>query len=104
MQLSRDDVEHVALLARLALTDDEIERLRTELASILENVAAFGELDLSSIPPSAQVIPRTNVMREDIAGACLPREQALANALETEDGFFRVPAVFDESDGEGEVQ
>jgi aspartyl-tRNA(Asn)/glutamyl-tRNA(Gln) amidotransferase subunit C len=97
MQLSREEVEHVALLARLALTDDEVERLRTELASILENVAAFGELDLSAIPPSAQVIPLSNVMRDDASRPSLPREQALANALETEDGYYRVPAVFDET-------
>lgn len=96
MQISRDEVARVATLARLALTDGEAERLRGELSSILGYVAQLDRLDLAAIPPSAQVIPVTNVTRSDVARPSIPRDLALANAPAAEDGFFRVPAVFDE--------
>src|SRR5262245_304870 len=96
-QLSREEVEHVARLARLALSDDEIERMRSELAAILTSVASFGELDLAAIPPSALVVPIANAMRPDTVRPSLDRPDALAAAPAVEDGYFRVPAVFDDA-------
>jgi aspartyl-tRNA(Asn)/glutamyl-tRNA(Gln) amidotransferase subunit C len=96
MSLTRDEVEHVATLARLALSHDEIERLRTELASILAHVAILNEVDTSHIPPSASVLPLDTVMGDDDTRPSLTVEQVLANAPAAEDGQFRVPAILEE--------
>lgn len=90
MALSIADVEHVAALARLGLTDEEKERLRAQLSSILEHIAAMERLDTSAIPPTAQVIALSNVLRDDVARQGLTQEQALANAPRERDGFFEV--------------
>ena len=90
MALSIADVEHVAALARLGLTDEEKERLRVQLSSILEHIAAMDRLDTSAIPPTAQVIALSNVLRDDVARPGLTQEQALANAPRERDGFFEV--------------
>lgn len=90
MSLTIEDVEHVAALARLGLTRDEKERLRDQLSSILEHIDALGELDTAAIPPTAQVIALTNVMRDDDVRPSLPREAVLANAPRKTDGFFEV--------------
>ena len=90
MRLTTADVKHVATLARLGLSDDETERLREQLSSILEHIAALEELDTAAIPPTAQVLPLTNVMREDDVRPSLPRDAVLMNAPRQADGFFEV--------------
>lgn len=93
MRLSRADVEHVAALARLGLTEAEIERLRDQLSSILGHIAALDRIDTAAIPPTAQVITLTNVMRDDEVRPSLPREAALMNAPRQTGGFIEVDAV-----------
>ncbi len=93
MALTLADVEHVAALARLGLTADEKERLRDQLSSILEHINALSELDTDAIPPTAQVIEITNVLRDDVARPSLPRDVILSQAPRHTDGFFEVDAV-----------
>ena len=95
-ELTRAEVDHVAQLARLALSEEEAERYRVQLTSILAQVATLDELDTASIPPSASVHPLSNVMGEDVPRPSLPLEAVLGNAPEQEDGQFKVPPVFDE--------
>jgi len=92
MAISRDDVLHVARLARLALREDEIERLQVQLNAILDAVGKVSELDLSDVPPTSHPLALVNVFAADEPAPCLPVEEALANAPEREDDFFRVPA------------
>lgn len=96
MAIGRDDVIHVARLARLGLTEAEIDRFAQQLASILDQVAILNEVDVAAIPPSAQIIPLENVMRPDVVGPSLPREAVLQNAPDAEDGYIKVPPVFEE--------
>ena len=95
--LTRTDVEHVAQLARLALTDDELDALTTELAAILEHAAQVSALDTEGVPPTAHPLPLVNVFRADVARPGLPRDEVLAAAPETEDGRFRVPRILGEA-------
>lgn len=98
MRLSREEVEHVAALARIGLDDGEIATLQDQLSSILEHIAALDELDTDAIPPTAHVITLTNVLRADIVTDSLPRADVLANAPRQADGFFEVHAVLGGSD------
>lgn len=98
MALTDADVLHVAELARLALTHDERQRLREQLSSILNHMQVLNEVDTSAIPPTAQVIEATTVMRPDEARPSLDRVVALANAPAIEDGYFAVQAVLDGED------
>ena len=98
MKLSLAQVEHVADLAQLTLSDQEKELFREQLSSILEYAQRLQQLDTSAIPPTATVLPLENVMRDDLVRPSLPREDVLANAPHTEDGYFRVPVVLE---GEG---
>ena len=91
MAITREEVLHVAKLASLELTDDEVERLTGELSAILEAVSKVSELDLADVPPTSHPLDLVNVWREDDPQPSLPREEALANAPETEGGFFKVP-------------
>jgi aspartyl-tRNA(Asn)/glutamyl-tRNA(Gln) amidotransferase subunit C len=91
MAISRDEVLHVARLARLALTDEEVERLGAQLNAILEAVGKVSELDLEGVEPTAHPLDVVNVWAEDDPRPCLPVEEALANAPEHEGGFFKVP-------------
>ncbi len=93
MEISRDEVLHVAKLARLALTDEEVERFRSQLSAILEAVGKVSELDLTGVPPTAHPLDLVNVLAEDKPAPCLPREAALANAPDPEDGYFGVLPV-----------
>jgi aspartyl-tRNA(Asn)/glutamyl-tRNA(Gln) amidotransferase subunit C len=93
--LSREEIEHVALLARLGLTDEELEKLADQLSAILDHMQALNRLDTSAIPPTAQVIPLRNVMRPDEPGPSLPVEEVLANAPDHDANYFRVPPVLD---------
>jgi aspartyl-tRNA(Asn)/glutamyl-tRNA(Gln) amidotransferase subunit C len=90
--ISREEVLHVARLARLALTDDEVERLTEELGAILDAVGVVSELDLAGVPPTSHPLDLVNVWDEDVPRESLPLEDVLANAPESEDGLFKVPA------------
>jgi aspartyl-tRNA(Asn)/glutamyl-tRNA(Gln) amidotransferase subunit C len=90
MALTIEDIEHVAALARLGLTTEEKSRLRDQLSAILESMDLLNELDVSGIPPTAQVIALTNVMRDDLVRPSLTQAQALGNAPRQSDGFFEV--------------
>jgi aspartyl-tRNA(Asn)/glutamyl-tRNA(Gln) amidotransferase subunit C len=91
--LSRTDVEHVAFLARLRLTDEELDRLEGQLNHILDQYAKLSELDTSAIPPTAQTIELENILREDVARPSLPVDAVLGNALATEGDFIVVPPI-----------
>lgn len=93
VSLTRADVEHVARLARLGLTDPELARLEGELNHILEQYAKLAELDTDAIPPTAQVIELENVLRDDVARPSMPPELVLANAPAREGDAFVVPAI-----------
>lgn len=95
MAIDRRIVEHVARLARLALTDEERERFTGQLARILEYCARLDALDLRDVPATSHVIPLTNVLRDDVVTPSLPRDEVLAQAPGHEQGFFRVPQVFE---------
>ena len=95
MAITRDDVEHVAYLARLGLTEEEKDRLAVQLSNILEAMQVIGQLDTSAIPPTAQVIPLTNVMRDDEVRPSLDREEILENAPRRSGDYFLVPAVLE---------
>jgi aspartyl-tRNA(Asn)/glutamyl-tRNA(Gln) amidotransferase subunit C len=96
MHLSTADVTHIAELAKLALTPDEIEQYRRQLSGILEHFETLQQVDTSSVPPTASVLPLRTVMRADLVRPGLATEDALANAPDCEDDFFRVRAVFGE--------
>ena len=87
------DIEHVAKLARLDLSDDEIARLRTQLAQILEHAARVGEVAAADVSPTASPIPRANVYRDDVPEPSLPVDEALRNAPERDGDRFRVPRI-----------
>jgi len=92
MAISRDEVVHVARLARLALTEEELDRFAGQLDAILEAVGKVSELDLSGVEPTLHPLELSNVWAEDAPQPSLPVEDALANAPEVEDNAFRVPA------------
>ena len=91
MAITREDVLHVAELAQLELTEEEIERLGSQLSAILEAVGKVSELDLADVLPTSHPLDLVNVWAEDEPRPSLPREDALVNAPEREGGFFRVP-------------
>lgn len=94
--ISREDVEHVAALARLGLTDDEIDLMQGQLNRILEAIGQLQSVDTSSVGPTAQVIALENVMRDDVARPAIGREAALANAPLREGPMLRVPTILRE--------
>ncbi|HEY5516696.1 MAG TPA: Asp-tRNA(Asn)/Glu-tRNA(Gln) amidotransferase subunit GatC [Coriobacteriia bacterium] len=91
MAISEQQVRHVAMLARLGLTDEQVSALGGELNSILEQVDRISALDLSDVEPTAHAVPVTNVTRPDVVRPCLSREDALLNAPEQQDGAFLIP-------------
>ena len=95
MSLTLSEVEHIAELARLALTDDEKALFREQLSAILDYAAILQQVDTSAIPPTATVLPLRNVMRDDAIQPSMPVEDVLANAPAAEDGCFRVTAILD---------
>lgn len=96
MKLSREEVVHIALLARLGLTETEVDSLREQLSDILGNFEALQQVDTTDVPPTAQSVPLQNVMRsDDEVVPSLPPSQILANAPRKEEGFFRVRAVLE---------
>jgi aspartyl-tRNA(Asn)/glutamyl-tRNA(Gln) amidotransferase subunit C len=92
MTISRDEVLHVARLARLDLTDEEVERFREQLNAILDAVGKVAELDLADVEPTAHPLDLVNGWAEDEPRPSLSVEEALANAPDCEGDFFRVPA------------
>jgi aspartyl-tRNA(Asn)/glutamyl-tRNA(Gln) amidotransferase subunit C len=90
--IDRDQVLHVAKLARLRLTEEEVERMSGELSTILEAIEQIGELDLEGVQPTSHVIDLENVLRPDEPRPSLPRERALENAPDVTDDGFRVPS------------
>ena len=98
--LSRADVEHVAHLARLGLTGEELARLEGQLNHILDQYAVLQTLDTEHIPPTAQTIELANILREDVVAPSLSADEALANAPERSDGgHFVVPAILGGGEG-----
>ncbi len=93
MALSESDVRHVALLARLELTDDEIERFRTDLNSILGHIDEIQRLDLEGVPPTAHPLDVVNVVRADEVRPGLSQAEALRNAPQAEAGAFVIPQI-----------
>ncbi len=95
MKLSREDVLHIALLARLGLTEAEVDRALEQLSNILENFEVLRQVDTTDVPPTAQSIPLQNVVKADEVAPSLPQSQVLANAPRKEGEFFRVRAVLE---------
>src|SRR5919109_14969 len=96
MQLTRDEVQHVARLARLALSDDEIARFGAQLSAILDHAARVSEVAAEDVPPTSHALPLSNVLRDDEIRDCLPQEKALSTAPDVEDGRFKVPRIIEE--------
>ncbi|MCB1249501.1 MAG: Asp-tRNA(Asn)/Glu-tRNA(Gln) amidotransferase subunit GatC [Acidimicrobiales bacterium] len=91
--ISRDDVARVAQLARLTLTDDELDRFTGQLGAVLDHARDIEALDIDDVPPTAHPYPLVNVLRADEVGATLDRDEVLAQAPSAEDGRFRVPTI-----------
>jgi aspartyl-tRNA(Asn)/glutamyl-tRNA(Gln) amidotransferase subunit C len=96
MSLTLTEVEHVARLARMRLSTEELERMRVQLSAVLDYVNTLQEVDVTGVEPTAQVTGLTSLMRDDTPHPALSREQVLANAPDQRDGMFRVRAIFDE--------
>jgi aspartyl-tRNA(Asn)/glutamyl-tRNA(Gln) amidotransferase subunit C len=90
--IDRDQVLHVARLARLRLSDEEVERMTGELSKILEHVERMDELELEGVEPTSHVVELQNVLREDVPRESLPREKALEQGPDATEGGFRVPS------------
>jgi aspartyl-tRNA(Asn)/glutamyl-tRNA(Gln) amidotransferase subunit C len=95
MKLSREEVLHIAKLARVGVTDEDVERLREQLSDILENFEILQQVDTADVPPTAQPNPLQNVTKDDQVAESLPPEQVLANAPKKEGEYFRVKAVLE---------
>ena len=94
--LSRKDVAHLARLARLAGTDEELDRFAGQLGAVLDAVAQVGKADVAEVSPTTHAVPMTNVVRPDVITPCLPVEVVLAQAPAAEEGRFRVPRILGE--------
>ena len=97
MPLSKDEVRHVAMLARLGLEPGEEDFYAGQLSGILAHIDRLQQLDTEDIPPTAQVVEIASRLREDEPRPCLSQEEALANAPAAVDGFFRVPSIQEET-------
>ena len=96
MSSEKIDVRYVAKLARIALTDDEVERFGAQLGDLLEHVESLATLDTASVAATAQVVESRNVEREDVVTPCFDREVVLGQAPQRQGGFFRVPRIIAE--------
>jgi aspartyl-tRNA(Asn)/glutamyl-tRNA(Gln) amidotransferase subunit C len=90
--IEREEVRHVARLARLALSDAEVDRMAVELAGVLEHIATIAQLDLEDVPPTSHVVAVENALRPDVPRPSLPRERALESAPQVVDDGFAVPS------------
>ncbi len=95
MKISKQEVEHVAKLARLELSEEEKEKLTDQLSNILTYVEKLNELDTTGIEPTSHVLDIRNVMRDDVAASSLPQERALANAPDKAAGHYKVPKIIE---------
>ncbi len=95
MKLSREEVQHIALLARLGTTEAELERFREQLSNILENFEKLQQVDTTDVPPTTQSVALQNVVRDDEVAPSLPPDDVLANAPQREGELFRVKAVLE---------
>jgi aspartyl-tRNA(Asn)/glutamyl-tRNA(Gln) amidotransferase subunit C len=95
-RISREDVQHVARLARLELSEPELVRMQDELSHILAYIDKLRSVDTTGVEPTSHAVPLTNVMREDEPRPSLPRAEMLANAPEAAGDFFRVPRIIEE--------
>ena len=95
-RISREDVLHVARLARLALSDEEVERMRRELDGILGYIDKLSALNTEGVEPTSHAVPLTNVMRDDEPQPSYPRDEMLANAPDRAGELFRVPRIIEE--------
>lgn len=93
MQLTREDVLKVALLSRLEIGEEAIENVTKQFNDIMEHVNRLNQVNTENVAPTAHALPVYNVLRPDVQIASLPREKAMANAPQAEDGFFRVPKI-----------
>jgi aspartyl-tRNA(Asn)/glutamyl-tRNA(Gln) amidotransferase subunit C len=91
--ISEEEVRHVANLARLGLADDEVKKMSGQLGAILNSIEQIGELDLEGVPPTANPLNLTNVLRPDEPRECLPQDVALSTAPDPVDGLFAVPRI-----------
>ena len=96
MPLTSDDIKHVATLARVALTPQEMERFSSQMNVILDNFRVLQEVNTDDVPPTAQSLPLFTVLREDEPGPSSPKEDILSNAPRREEDYFRVRAVLEE--------
>lgn len=96
MKLSREEVRHIALLARLGLDEDEVEKFRVQLSNILENFEILKQVDTTNLPPTAQSIKLQNVFRADEPKISYSPEEILANAPQRDNNYFKVKAVLEE--------
>ncbi len=95
MKLTRKEVQHIALLARLGLSEEEIEKFRIQLSNILENFEILKQLNTTDVPPTAQSIALQNILRQDETKPSYPAEDILANAPQREGNCFKVRAVLE---------
>ena len=96
MPLSREEVQHIATLARVGLSEEDIARFREHLSEILDYFQRLREVNTDDVPPTAHTLPLHNVMREDEPGRCYDKEDVLANAPKRENDFFAVRAILEE--------
>jgi len=96
VRISKEDIEHIASLGRLHLTEGEKELFGSQLSSILDYMEKLNELDTTEVAPTSHVLPLSNVMRDDVPGPSIPREDALMNAPDHTDKFFRVPKIIEQ--------
>jgi aspartyl-tRNA(Asn)/glutamyl-tRNA(Gln) amidotransferase subunit C len=95
MSITSEQVAHIASLARLSLTQEERDMFQGQLSSIIAYVEQLGELDTAGVEPTSHVLPLSNVMRDDVAGESLPREEALRNAPDGTGEFYGVPKIIE---------
>ena len=96
-RITEDDVRHVARLARLDVTDDEVALFAGQLAAVLQHAQDVEALDVADVPPTAHPLPLDNVFRDDVPSGSLDRDEVLAMAPAAEDGRFRVPRILGEA-------
>lgn len=101
--IDRNEVDHLAALARLNLTPEEKERLAGELGNILSYIGKLSQLDVTGVEPMAGALPVTNVMRDDVEHVSLERRAAMAGAPDPEAGFFKVPRIIEEEGGDDDA-
>ena len=94
-RLTEEEVRHVAALARVAMTDDEVELMRSQLSNILEHVSVLNEVDTEGVEPTGHSVDVVSVMRDDDTSDSSPRKDVLANAPSSQDDFIRVKAVLE---------